>query len=44
LDIATPFRKPWLGGKERWVIDDFSLKKDYRKENLIWNIAVGLPF
>lgn len=44
LDIATPFRKPWLEGKERWVIDDFSLKKAYRKENLIWNIAVGLPF
>lgn len=44
LDIATPFRKPWLEGKDRWVIDDFSLKKAYRKENLIWNIAVGLPF
>jgi hypothetical protein len=45
LDIATPIRKPWLQEKERWVIDDISLgKKEWRKENVIWNIAVGLPF
>lgn len=45
LDLATPFRKPWLPEKERWVfnqIDPFT--KTWRKENLIWNIAVDYPF
>ncbi|WP_394992903.1 BamA/TamA family outer membrane protein [Emticicia sp.] len=45
LDLATPFRKPWLPEKERWVlnkIDPFT--KSWRKENLILNIAVDYPF
>lgn len=45
VDIATPFRKPWLEESERWVFDQINLKsKDWRRENIIWNFAVGLPF
>jgi outer membrane protein assembly factor BamA len=45
LDIATPLRKPWLEEDNRWVIKDISLGyKEWRKENLIWNIGIGYPF
>jgi outer membrane protein assembly factor BamA len=45
IDVATPFRKPWLESKNRWVFDQIELgKKDWRKENIVWNFAVGLPF
>lgn len=42
LDLATPLRKPWLN---RWVMNDIDFKnKDWRKENLVFNIAIGYPF
>ena len=45
LDLATPFRKPWLPENERWVFNDFRpSNKSWRKENLILNIAVDYPF
>jgi Omp85 superfamily domain len=45
LDLATPFRKPWLPEKERWVINQIDpFTKTWRKENLILNIAVDYPF
>ena len=45
LDLATPVRKPWLPEGERWVLDDIYLgKKDWRRHNLILNIAIGYPF
>ena len=44
LDIATPLRKPFLPENERWV-SEFKLGyKSWRKENLIFNIAIGYPF
>ncbi|MFS8615392.1 MAG: BamA/TamA family outer membrane protein [Solitalea sp.] len=45
LDVAFPLRKPYLPEGERWVIDrvDFS-DKDWRRENLVFNIAIGYPF
>jgi outer membrane protein assembly factor BamA len=45
LDIATPIRKPWLAEGQRIVINqiDFT-KKDWRRENLVLNLAIGLPF
>ena len=45
LDVAFPLRKPYLPTGERWVIDqvDFS-DADWRKENLVFNIAIGYPF
>lgn len=45
LDVAFPLRKPWLPQDERWVIKDVKFgDPDWRKENLILNIAIGYPF
>lgn len=45
FDLAFPLRKPWLPEGQRWVVNqiDFS-GKQWRKENLILNIAIGYPF
>jgi outer membrane protein assembly factor BamA len=44
LDLATPLRKPWLQDK-RWVLNQFNLKnRDWRRENLVFNLAIGYPF
>ena len=44
-DLAFPARKPWLAKGERWVIDqiDFT-SSQWRKENLVLNLAIGYPF
>jgi outer membrane protein insertion porin family len=45
LDWAFPLRKPWLPEGERWAIRDIDLfDKNWRKDNLIWNISIGYPF
>ncbi|MGN7723992.1 translocation and assembly module lipoprotein TamL [Chitinophaga sp. 22620] len=45
FDISFPLRKPWLPEGERWVFDQISFgNKQWRKENLILNIAIGYPF
>lgn len=45
LDLAFPLRKPWLPEGERWVMKDIKFgDPDWRKENLILNIAIGYPF
>ncbi|MBW8686103.1 translocation and assembly module lipoprotein TamL [Chitinophaga rhizophila] len=45
LDLAFPLRKPWLPSDERWVVKDIKFgDPDWRKENLILNIAIGYPF
>jgi hypothetical protein len=45
LDLAFPLRKPWLPESERWVLKDVKFgDPDWRKENLILNIAIGYPF
>jgi outer membrane protein insertion porin family len=44
-DLAFPIRKPYLPKNERWVIDDINLGiKQWRKENLVFNLAIGYPF
>jgi hypothetical protein len=45
LDLATPFRIPYLPEGERWVFDkmDFG-DSEWRKRNLVLNIAIGYPF
>jgi len=44
-DLAFPLRKPWLPEGQRWVIDDIKFgNKDWRKENLVFNLAIGYPF
>jgi outer membrane protein assembly factor BamA len=45
FDLAFPLRKPWLPEKERWVIDQISFgNSEWRRDNLILNIAIGYPF
>jgi outer membrane protein insertion porin family len=45
LDLALPLRKSWLSENERWVVHaiDFG-KYEWRRDNLVWNIAIGYPF
>lgn len=45
LDLAWPLRKPYLPEGERWVIDDIKFGSKYwRKDNLVFNLAIGYPF
>ncbi len=45
LDVAIPLRKPYLPENERWVAGkiDFG-DRQWRRDNLVYNIAVGYPF
>ncbi len=45
VDLGMPIRKPYLPDGERWVLDKINFGSGaWRKENLIINIAIGLPF
>lgn len=45
FDLAFPLRKPYLPDGQRWVFDQISFgNRQWRRENLILNIAVGYPF
>ena len=45
LDVAFPLRKPYLPKGSEWVIDDINFGNGpWRKDNLIFNIAIGYPF
>ncbi|WP_406823889.1 BamA/TamA family outer membrane protein [Pedobacter sp. KACC 23697] len=45
LDVAFPVRKPYLPAGQRWVFDDIAFgNKDWRRQNLIFNIGIGYPF
>jgi len=45
LDVAFPIRKPYLPGGPAWVIDqvDFG-NRQWRRENMVYNLAIGYPF
>ncbi len=44
-DLAFPIRKPWLPKGGRWVFDQINFAdKKWRRENLIFNLAIGYPF
>lgn len=44
-DFAFPIRKPYLPKGQEWVIDEISFgNSTWRKENLIFNLAIGYPF
>lgn len=45
IDIATPLRKPYLPAGERWVFNqiDFT-SKEWRRQNIVLNLAIGYPF
>lgn len=45
LDFAIPIRKPWLPEGNRWVLDDIRFGNSrWRKDNIIFNLAIGYPF
>jgi len=45
IDLAWPLYVPYYEQGDRWVINDINfLSRDWRKKNLIWNIAIGYPF
>lgn len=45
LDIGVPLRIPYRPEGERWVIDEWNpLDQSYRRNNLVYNIAIGYPF
>ncbi len=44
-DLGIPLRKPFLPEGQRWVLSNFDFgSAAWRRENLILNIALGLPF
>src|SRR5690606_22906 len=45
LDLAMPLRIPYYEKNERWTFDKINFgSSDWRKDNLILNIAIGYPF
>ena len=44
-DLAFPIRKPYLPEGSRWVLDQVNIGSGpWRKENLVFNLAIGYPF
>ena len=44
-DLGIPLRKPYLPQGQQWVYNQFDFGSgSWRRENLILNIAIGLPF
>ncbi len=44
-DFAFPLRKPWLPPGDRWTFSEINpLKRSWREENLVLNLAIGYPF
>jgi outer membrane protein insertion porin family len=45
FDFGVPLRTPYLPDGKRWVIDKIALgDKTWRRNNLVFNIAIGYPF
>ena len=45
LDLGMPVREPWVTNNSGWVLNqvDFS-SSEWRKNNMVFNIAIGYPF
>ena len=44
-DLAIPLRVPYLPEGERWVFDSIDFgDREWRRNNLIFNLAIGYPF
>ncbi|WP_186756352.1 translocation and assembly module lipoprotein TamL [Echinicola salinicaeni] len=44
FDFASPIRKPYKAEGDRWEFEFKPFKRDWRRENLILNFAIGYPF
>ncbi|HEX6914083.1 MAG TPA: BamA/TamA family outer membrane protein [Chitinophagaceae bacterium] len=43
-DLAFPIRKPWLQA-DPWVLNNIRFnERNWRRENMIFNLAIGYPF
>jgi outer membrane protein insertion porin family len=45
LDVGVPFRKPWE--QNPWVMNQIRTmfdEREWRRENIIYNLAIGYPF
>lgn len=44
-DLAFPIRKPYLTDGKHWILDQINFGSgSWRKENLVFNLAIGYPF
>jgi outer membrane protein insertion porin family len=44
-DLGFPIRKPWLPEGRRWVINQLAFgSPSWRRDNLVFNLAIGYPF
>lgn len=44
-DLAMPLRIPYRPKGERWVMDEINFRSpDWRRRNLVFNLAIGYPF
>lgn len=44
-DFAIPFRVPYRPTDDRWVFKYIDIRnKEWRRENLVFNLAIGYPF
>lgn len=44
-DLAIPFRLPYLDKGDRWVFKNIDFgNREWRRENLVFNLAIGYPF
>jgi outer membrane protein assembly factor BamA len=45
FDLAVPLRKPWIEENNHWVTKNIDFgNNDWRKDNLVLNVAIGYPF
>jgi outer membrane protein insertion porin family len=45
FDVAFPIRKPWLEKGNRWVTNQIRFgDPTWRRDNVIYNLAIGYPF
>ena len=45
LDVAIPFRRAYFGDGFQWSFDRFEFgNRSWRKDNIVFNLAVGYPF
>jgi len=45
LDVAIPVRKPWLPEGQRMVLNQIDFGSSaWRKQNIVYNLGIGLPF
>jgi outer membrane protein assembly factor BamA len=43
LDLGIPIRKPWV--ENPWLLNQIRLgQKEWRRENIVYNLAIGYPF